>query len=116
MLVPGAQAYKRVLQSAAAATGNGTPVTCTAGGEGGYATLTAQVQGITTATITWEATVDGTNWIAIQAIPLATGTAATTATADGIFRINVTGLVSVRARISAYTSGTINVTAYLVAI
>lgn len=116
MLVPGAQAYKRVLQSAAVATGNGTAVTCTAGGEGSYASLTLQVQGITTATITWEATIDGTNWIAIQAIPLATGTAATTTTADGLFRVNVTGLVSFRARISAYTSGTITVTGVLAAV
>jgi hypothetical protein len=116
MLVPGAQAYKRTLQSAAVATGNGTPVTVTAGGEGGYATLTVQVVGITTATITWEGTVDGTNWVAILATPLTTGTAATTATADGIYRINVTGLASVRARISAWTSGTITVTAYMVAI
>lgn len=116
MQVPGAQAYKRTLQSAAVATGNGTAVTCTSGPEGSYATLALQVQGITTATITWEATIDGTNWVAVQATPLTTGTAATTATADGLFRVNVTGLVSFRARISAYTSGTITVTGYLTAI
>lgn len=116
MLVPGALANKRILQSAAEATGNGTAVTCTSGGEGSYATLTAQVEGITTATITWEAIIDGTNWVAVQAIPLTTGTAATTATADGIYRINVTGLAQVRARISAWTEGAITITGYLVAI
>jgi hypothetical protein len=75
--------------------------------------LTCQVTGITTATITWEGTVDGTNWVAIQAVDLGTGTAATTATANGIYRINCTGLVEVRARISAHTTGTIYVTGAL---
>ena len=85
----------------------------TAAADGVYATLTAQVVGITTATITWEGTVDGTNWVAIQATNLNTGSAATTATADGLYRINVTGLLKVRARISAWTAGTITVTGVL---
>lgn len=106
--------YKTVtLQSAATATGNGTAVDCTPVSDGPYYSLTAQVQGITTATVTWEGTVDGSNWVAIQATNLNSGAAATTATADGLFRLTVLGLRQVRARISAYTSGTITVTGVL---
>ena len=102
-----------ILQNAATATGNGTALECTPVNDGAYYSLTAQVAGITTATITWEGTVDGTNWVAIQATNLNSGAAATTATADGIVRITVLGLRQVRARISAYTSGTITVTGVL---
>lgn len=109
MLVPAGQATKIIMQSAAVATGNGTAATCTSGGNGSYTTLTMQVVGITTATITWEATIDGTNWVAIQTTNLNTGTAATTTTADGLFRLTSLGLTSVRARISAWTAGTITV-------
>jgi hypothetical protein len=95
------------MQDGATATGNGTAWTTDTGG---FNTLAMQVEGITTATITFEATVDGSNWVAVQATNLTSGTAATTATADGLYRLDVSGLYQVRARISAYTSGTINVT------
>lgn len=99
-----------VMQAAAVATGNGTVMPCISNGDGGMTTLTVQVVGITTATITFEATVDGTNYVAIQFTNLTSGTAATTATADGIYRATVLGLLDVRARVSAWTSGTITVT------
>jgi hypothetical protein len=110
MLVPGGQSKRVIMQSAAVATGDGTAIDCSDISIGAMATFTAQVTGITTATITWEGTIDGTNWASVQAIPLATGTAATTATANGIYRFSCLGLASVRARISAWTSGTITVT------
>lgn len=100
------------MQSAAVATGNGTAVNVAAGG---YVTLVAQVTGITTATITWEATIDDSTWVAIRATDLTSGTAASTATANGLFSLTVSGLSQVRARISAYTSGTITVTGKAVA-
>lgn len=103
-----------VMQNAAVATGNGTAANCYTESDGGYTTLTMQVQGITTATITFEATVDGTNWVAVQATNLNSGTAATTVTADGLVRLTVSGFKQVRARISAWTSGTITVTGILV--
>ena len=102
-----------VLQSAAVATGDGTAADCTPVADGPYYTLTAQVQGITTATITWEGTVDGANWVAIQATNLNSAAAATTATADGLFRLTVLGLRQVRARISAWTTGAVTVTGVL---
>lgn len=108
--VPGGLPVRKVMQSAAVATGNGTAIDCVSPTYGALTTLTAQVTGITTATITWEATIDGTNWVAIQATNLNDGTEATTATANGLYRVVCLGLVKVRARISAWTSGTIYVT------
>jgi hypothetical protein len=71
-----------------------------------------QVTGTFTATVTFEVTVDGTNWVAAAVVPpAATPTRTTTATAAGIWQMNVSGYLSARARCSAYTSGTIVVTA-----
>ena len=109
MLATGGEYKYLLMQTAAVATGNGTAMVCTRAENGGYTACAFQVTGITTATITWEATIDGTNWVAIATTNLATGTAATTATADGLFRVTVIGLMQVRARISAWTSGTIYV-------
>lgn len=94
----------RTFQSAATATGNGTAHYVL-----GLTTFVVQVQGITTATITFEVTQDETNWKAIEARNVTTNAIATTATADGIFAINVAGINQLRCRISAYTSGTITV-------
>ena len=103
--------YQKVLmQSAAVANGNGTAITPTQGDNGSFPVLTAQVQGITTATINWEGSIDGTNFVAIPAQNVATQISATTTTADGIFRINTAGLMSIRARISGWSAGTITVT------
>lgn len=95
------------LQAGATATGNGTPMPVTEIDNEPVATTVVQVTGIATATITWEGTVDGTNWAGLMATALATGTAAATATANGLYRLDVRGLLQVRARISAYTAGTI---------
>lgn len=116
MITPKGEASgSKAMQTAAVATGAGTALDVTKPGSGGYDTLVAQVVGITTATITWQGTLDGTNWASVQATPLATGTAAATATADGLYRINVKGLKKIRANITAWTSGTITVTGQLVA-
>lgn len=95
-----------------------TGITTTANGAlipmEGRESAVIQVVGITTATITFEGTVDGTNWVAIAAADLNSTTRArsTTATADGLYLIEPSGsLTSARARISAYTAGTLTVTA-----
>ena len=116
MLVPGGQYKTLLLQNAAVATGNGTAMECTDISGGALKKLAIQVQGITTATITWEVTIDGTNWKGILVAPVTTGTAALTATADGIFTVDVTGMSQFRARISAWTTGTITVTGVLAAV
>ena len=97
-------AFGATLQSGATATGNGTAMDV-----GGLAVAGLQVTGITTATITFEGTVDGSNWVAVRALNLGTGAVGTTATADGVFEVPVAGLSQLRARISAYTTGTITV-------
>ena len=111
MQVPGGTYMIVTMQNAATATGDGEAVDTIDVSNGAWTWWTAQVNGITTATITWEMTVDGTNWEAFGMTDLAdNSTVATTATADGVFRGVVAGIPSVRARISAYTDGTITVT------
>jgi hypothetical protein len=96
------------LQSAAVATGNGTAIDVS-----NYDVMGVQVAGITSATITWETSIDGTNWVGILVAPVTTGTGALTTTADGLFALDVSGLALIRARISTWVSGTITVTALL---
>lgn len=80
-----------------------------------FATLAIQIKGITVATVTFQGTVDGTNWEDVKATDLKTGTAATTATADGQFRADVRGLLKFRANLTAWTSGATTVTGILTA-
>lgn len=94
------------LQTAAVATGNGTPIDCR-----GFSWLAVQVVGITSATITWEISLDGTTWFGVLVAPPVTGTGALTVTADGVFRVQCAGFGFFRARISTWVSGTINVLA-----
>lgn len=94
-------------QSAATGTGNGTALNTST-----VTDLIIQISGITSATITFEGSLDGgTTYSPIKAVPIATGSAATTTTADGIFRLTVPAyqFQRVRCRVSTYASGTINV-------
>lgn len=110
----GAYAFKR-MQVGATATGDGNSMTPLTVNGGSYALLTAQVVGISGDTITWEGTIDEENWVALPALNVATRAISTAATADGIYRLVVTSLVAVRARISTYGSGTIYVYGLLTA-
>lgn len=70
----------------------------------GGASLT--ISGTWTGTITFEATADGgTTWVAIVAMPVAATTAVSTATANGLWQVNVAGLTGIRMRASATISG-----------
>jgi hypothetical protein len=70
-----------------------------------------QLTGTFSGTVTFEATVDGTNWVAAAVVPIgATRTLTTTATAAGLWQQNVSGLAAVRVRVSTYTSGTFVIT------
>lgn len=92
-------------QHGAAATSNGLRAMCR-----GCDAAVMQVSGTFEGTVTFEATVDGTNWFTIQGASLAdAATLATTATAAGAFRFQVRGLYAIRARVSAYVSGAITV-------
>lgn len=72
--------------------------------------VAVQLAGTFTATVTFEATVDNTNWVSLELLPTTdisdTGLTAT-ATAAGVFVSKVPLAVSgVRARVSAFTSNT----------
>ncbi len=95
------------MQSAAAATGDGTAIVTA-----DRAFLVVQVTGTFSGTITWEGTVDDTNWVAVQAANLNDGSVATTATAAGLYSIAVAGLKQVRARVSTWVSGSITATGH----
>ena len=87
------------MHSAASATATGTPLDVT-----GMSVAVIELTGTFTASVAFEALVN-TTWTAIGATNLATGVAATTATAAGKYRINVSGLIQIRANLT-WTSGT----------
>ena len=98
------------MQNAAVATGAGTAIVCTQADLGAYLSVTLQIQGITTATVTFQATIDGTNWVAVLFTNLNDDTTSTSATADGLYRATVLGFNQVRANLTAWTTGTITIT------
>lgn len=88
----------------ATATGASTEMNCFNAG-----TMVFQVVGTFTATITFQASINGSNWVAVRAENLNDGNKATTATAAGLYRIDEpTGMI-VRANVTSYTSGTIDI-------
>ena len=109
MLVPGGQIKSVPMHVAAVATGDGTAVVTTDINQGSMTTITFQVTGISGDTVTWEATIDGTNWVAVQVKNLNTGTEATTATTNGLYRLTCLGLMQVRANLTR-SAGTVYVT------
>lgn len=97
-----------IFQSAAVALGNGAQIDVSS-----YDSAGIQATGISGDTITWETSIDGTNWVGIRLAPTSTGTLALTATSDGIFVLDCSGLALLRARISTYGSGTITIVGLL---
>lgn len=77
----------------------------------GHANTTFQLTGTWSATVTFEASNDNATWVSIYALKAGVDTIATTATSNGIYRNSTSGFNYVRCRCSAYTSGTIVVTA-----
>jgi hypothetical protein len=77
---------------------------------GGKASLTLQVTGTFSGTVTFEASLDGSNWVSRSGID-GSGNKSSTATTTGIYQFNIDGIKYFRARISAYTSGSITVVA-----
>lgn len=71
--------------------------------------LLIQLTTFGSATIQFEFTIDGTNWYAMNSYPNGSTTAVTSATANGIWFANVSGVMEVRVRTSAYASGNIGV-------
>ena len=94
--------HQTLMQDSATAESDGVELICA-----GHNVATIQVTGISGDTITWEATIGGGTWAGLRVTPLSTGTAALTATANGLYRVTVAGLRTMRARISTHSSGTI---------
>lgn len=91
----------KTLHSAAAATANGEAFDAI-----GYDSVVVQVTGSSpVGTITFEGSVDGTTFVSLLAMNLATGAVATTTTVVGDFAIPLAGIRVFRARLT-FTSGT----------
>lgn len=70
-----------------------------------------QITGTFSGTVTFEGSVDGTNFVTLAVVPVGTTRTLTgTATAAGVWQMNTTGFTLVRARVSTYTSGTFVIT------
>lgn len=95
------------LQSAAAADGNGTAFDVK-----GAARVTVQVSGTFTATVSFQGTIDDTNWFAVGLKTAADGNAVTSASAAGVWkRTPDLALSQIRAVISSYSDGAVTVVA-----
>lgn len=94
-------------QTTATATGDGTALDTST-----ITDLIVQIDGITTATITFEGSLDGgTTYDPIRLTALDGSGQSTTATADGIWKMSLPANLfqRIRCRISSYTSGTITI-------
>ncbi len=72
----------------------------------GCAAATVDIRGTFVGTISFQASVDGTNYIAVPGQNFLTEVLATTTTTTGTFIIGVTGIRKLRIIMTAYTSGT----------
>lgn len=69
-----------------------------------------QITGTVAGTITFQMTIDGTNWVSALTTNVTTGAQSTTTASTGIFFFNVVGAQSVRVSSSGWTTGTATVT------
>lgn len=69
-----------------------------------------QVTGTFSGTLQFEISLDGTTYVAVQAVNVTSGAATTTTTATGVFRFEAVGAWKVRVRSTAWSSGTATVT------
>jgi hypothetical protein len=79
---------------------------------GGAAGFVVDLRGTFTATVTFQGTIDGTNWFTIAVLPAGGSVnvaSVTTATAAGAWAGSATGFLRVRAIATAYTSGPVTV-------
>ena len=68
-----------------------------------------ELTGTFAGTFQFEGTIGGSTWVAVNATPVASTTAVTSATAAGVWQIAAAGLTGVRVRCSTYSSGAANV-------
>lgn len=92
-----------------------TAVTAAGAGTGidisGLDFVALNVRGISVAVMTFQASIDGTNWDDVYALTMGTFTLSTTTSGNGNFLVSVAGYRYLRANITSYGSGTITVNA-----
>ncbi len=72
----------------------------------GSSNVALQVSCTYSGTVSFEGTIENTNWVALNMTPLNSATAASSTTSTGVWQsVLVGGLTAVRARMSSYTSG-----------
>ena len=76
----------------------------------GLGGVALQLSGTFTLTVQFEATVDGQTWVSLRMLPSRSVSGATSSTSAGAWSANVAGLKLLRARVSAYTSGSAELT------
>lgn len=94
-----------VLHSATITNSNGTAVTPNTM-DGAFNRLTVQALGMVSGTLSFEGTINGSSFVALIADNVSTAATGTTTTAAGVYRLDVTGLSSVRVRASGITTTT----------
>jgi hypothetical protein len=99
-------AVNTALLSSASCPGTGC-LTLSVSGVGGVG---VQVSGTFSGTLTFEGSVDGITYAALNLTPINSSTGASTTTTTGVWSGGVGGLAIVRVRMSSYTSGTAVVT------
>ena len=75
----------------------------------GQSAGTASITGTWVGTITFEGTIDGTNYFSINAVSASTSAPQTTTIANGLYRITPGGLTQIRVNMSSFTSGTASI-------
>ena len=91
---------KVTFHSAASATATGTVMNTTQ-----VASVLVQITGTFSATVTFQGTVDGSTWVAVQGVNLNDGSVATTATAAGLYLVPMAGARKFRCDLT-WASGT----------
>lgn len=97
------------LQNAVSATGNGSTISTD-----GMATVTFVVTGTFSATVTFEGTADGSNYVGLVAQQKGAGSSgiSSSATAPGTFVAVCTGMVNVRSRVTWVSGTSVTVNAF----
>lgn len=91
------------LLAAAGATGAGTAIDLS-----GVARLAVEISGTFVATVTFQGSMDGTNYVTVTMSPVGGGANTGTATAPGMFFLPAgMKLAAFRCNVTAFTSGTI---------
>lgn len=91
---------KVTFHSAASTTANGTVMNT-----GQTASVLVQITGTFSASVAFQGTIDGSNWVAIQGANVNSGAVATTATAAGLYLVPVVGMRLFRCDLT-WASGT----------